>query len=324
VSTTVTNSVFLEAMFADALPGTYTILCSFPGDPYNVDRRAWAGRPWAPGQKLPARFGEGNTYLTVSTFEPDPQTGETRRRKANFIAMHAVMIDDVGTKVLRDKLLLKASAAIETSPGNYQIYLFLHQDSSARDRALCERLVARMIAAGLTSDGKDPGMRGVTRFGRLPVGINGKAKYVQQLGHAFATRCVVFRPQLRYTIPEVAAAWQLDLTAPQLVAHNVVSITPALVRRAAEQFTALIDTFKLMSMYIGQRGAWHDVICPWLDQHTDRCTSGTAIAEPSPENGYMGGFVCHHGHCQDPKRTMRDVHAFLRELVRLIDDREVQ
>lgn len=258
-------------------------------------------------------------------FEPDPQTGDIRRRKANFVAMHAVMIDDVGTKVLRDKLLLKPSAAIETSPGNFQAYLFLRQkDGATRDRALCERLIKAMIKSGLTASGKDPGMDGVTRYGRLPIGINGKGKYVEQLGRAFPTRCVVFKPNLRYAIAEVAAAWHLDLSAPGPTMYNtVVPITPALVKSAGAQFTALIKTFQKMNMYLGRREAWHDVICPWVEDHTDRCTSGTAIAEPSAANGYMGGFVCHHGHCRET-RSMRDIREWLLNLVREIDERQAQ
>lgn len=329
----VSNRVFLEAMFAEALPGTFTIIAAFPGDPNRVppgsppgeERRRWYGEPWAPGQHVPRRFDYQNSYLTVSTFEPDPQTGEMRRRKALFDALHAVMIDDVGTKVRQDKLLLPASALIETSPQNFQAFYFIVQDESARDRALAERLIERMVAAGLTADGKDPGMKGVTRYGRLPVGANGKAKYVQILGHPFRTRCTLFEPQRRYSITEIAGAWQLDLTAPKPAYTNVVSITPALARRAGEQFGALLETLQLMQMYHGKIGAgpWHAITCPWVDSHTDRAETGSAIAEPSADNNYAGGFVCHHGHCRDV-RGMRDVRRWLRELVRLLDERKAQ
>jgi hypothetical protein len=314
----VTNQVFLEALFAEALPGAFTIVCSFPGDPYRADRHAWAGRPWAPRQKLRARFDAGNTYLTVSTFESDPQSGEMRRRKANFVAMHAVMIDDIGTKVHREKLLLAPSAVIETSPANYQAYLFLHQDASTRDRSLCERLIARMIGAGLTADGKDPGMRGVTRYGRLPVGLNGKAKYVQQLGQPFATRCVVFKPQLRYSIAEIACAWRLDLTAPQRA--PVIPIIAAQARRASTTFNDLVQTLRLMGMYRGRigNGPWHDIRCPWVHEHTDAADNGTAISDPSPDNNFAGGFKCHHAHGET--LSMRDMWRWVRELARILEE----
>jgi hypothetical protein len=322
--TIVSNTVFLEATLVDAMPGTYTIVCSFRGDPYKADRAAWAGRPWSPGQKLPSGFDAGNTYLTVSTFEPDPQTGECRRRKSLFQAMHAVMVDDIGTKVQPAKLLLAPSAMIETSPANFQAYYFILQDADARVRPTCERLIDRMIAAGLTADGKDPGMAGVTRYGRLPVGVNGKAKYVKQLGRPFPTHCTLFEPQRRYSIAEIAAAWKLDLSAPATAHASVVSIEPAMLKRAGRQFSALVETLQMMQMYHGKLGSgpWHSITCPWIDSHTDRTDTGTAIAEPSPDNRYAGGFRCHHGHCE--QRGMRDIRAWLRELVRLIDERSAQ
>jgi hypothetical protein len=316
------NREFLEALFAEALPGAFTIVCSFPGDPYEADRTAWFGRPWAPGQQLPSHFDKGNTYLTVSTFEPDPLTGELRRRKANFVAMHAVMIDDIGTKVHREKVLLEPSAMIETSPGNFQAYLFLRQeDGSTRDQALCERLIERMVAAGLTGDRKDPGMKGVTRYGRLPVGINGKGKYVVQLGRAPPTRCVLFEPARQFTIAEIAGAWRLDLT-PLRPRAPVIPITQARAVRTAGRFSALLKTFELMDMYRGRigNGPWHAIRCPWVHTHTEEVESGTAVADPSADNNHSGGFRCHHGHCD--ARTMADVWRWVRALSIELDKRE--
>jgi hypothetical protein len=306
------NQRFLEAMFQDALPGTHTIICGFPGDPYKADRRAWAGLPWRPGDAVPLAFARCNSYLTVSTFEPDPQTGEMRRRKANFSSMHAVMVDDVGTKVPKDKLLLAPSALIETSPRNYQAFHFLVQNEQSRDRELCERLVNRMVAAGLATDGKDPGMTGVTRFGRLPEGVNGKAKYVEQLGHAFQVRCVLFDPVIRYRVGEIAVAWNLDLAPEQRLERPRASVTPINIAETRDAFAALLKIFEALNMYRGRIGSgpWHEVTCPWIDAHTGRADSGAAIADPSEANNFAGGYRCHHGHCED--RTIADVWRWAR------------
>jgi RepB DNA-primase from phage plasmid len=316
-ATSVTNEVFLRAMFEDAASGTYTMVASFPGDPYKAGRGAWAGRPWAPGERLPRNFSAGNTYLTVSMFEPDPMSGEQRRRKSQFHALHAVMIDDVGTKVHRDKLLLPPSALIETSPANYQAFLFVRQDTSSQARPTCERLIAAMIESGLTATGKDPGMAGVTRYGRLPRGINAKSKYVEQLGRPFPVRCVDFNPQQRYTVAEIAAAWRLDLTAKPNAFHSRLGVAPVSaeqVTRAEQQFSALIELLEQLGMYKGRigRGPWHDITCPWIESHTDRADSGTAISDPSAENNYAGGFRCHHGHGKD--WHMSDVRRWVRGL----------
>jgi hypothetical protein len=325
------NRTFLEAMFCDALPGTHTVVCSFVGDPYKVKRGAWYGRPWAPGDALPWGFDWGNTYLTVSTFEPDPDTGECRRRKALFVALHAVMVDDVGygmgSKVDRAKLALAPSALIETSPANYQAYYFLQQDTETRDRSLCERTVDAMVAAGLTKDGSDPGMKGVTRYGRLPVGVNGKAKYVKALGKPFPVRLEAFEPDRRYTLAAIREAWKLELAPKQRFetrAADLANVDPQLIEAATKGFDALLKLFKEAGKYLspeGHAGPWHQVTCPWIDSHTDRADTGAAIAAPGPDNYYVGGFKCWHGHCNgeddNPKRTMRDVWTWVQEANRM-------
>jgi len=312
----ITNTAFLEAVFADMMPGTHTIITAFHGDPNTKNRdqsrRNWCGRPWRLGDRVPTWFDGANSYLTVAGFEPCPQTGELRRRKSNFDQMYMVMLDDLGSKVPWARLVLKPSAIIETSPQNYQGFLFLRDEPDARNRDVCERLVNRMVAAGLAIDGTDPGMKGVTRFARLPVGTNQKAKY----GEPFPrTRCVHFDLNLRYGIVEIAAAFNLNMT-PDRPRAPVIPISAAQAKRALERFEALVETFQMLGLYHGQRGVWHDVTCPWVQTHSDRADSGTAISAPSADNNYAGGFVCHHGHCQDPKRTMRDVRRWLLTLAR--------
>lgn len=312
------NKEFLEAAFADMLPGSHTVICGFAGDPNTKDRkqsrRNWCGRPWRLGDPVPRSFDSLNTYYTVSTFEPDPQTGELRRRKSEFVQMHVVMVDDIASKVSCSSIVLKASALIETSPANFQGCYFLKDDAESRDRRMCERLVERMIAAGLAVNSKDPGMTGVTRYARLPVGINAKAKYVGLLGKPFAVHMVSFEPTLRYSISEIARAYKLDMTAPQQMAP-VIQLTPYLAQRAQERFGAILEVFKLLNMYRGQHGSWHEVTCPWLDSHTERADTGAALSEPSDSNNWAGGYVCHHGHCRGV-RGMKDIRAWIRALAR--------
>jgi hypothetical protein len=259
-----------------------------------------------PGGYVPGWYGEANCYWDVAVFEPceevNKRTGEVvmrrARRKAQFVQMHAVMVDDIGTKVPHAKVRLPVSTMIETSPGNYQGCYLLKDEPAARDRETCERLVNRMIAAGLAIESKDPGMAGVTRFARLPVGVNGKAKYVKALGHPFAVRLESFDPDRRYSIAEIAGAYGLDMTAPPARTLPVENLTPQLIQETRESFAALLKVFRLMAMYhspAGHAGPWHDVTCPWVEDHTDRVDTGSALAEPSESNGWRGGFMCHHG-----------------------------
>jgi len=314
----VSNSVFLEAAFADMLPGSHTIICGFRGDPNTKDRdqsrRNWCGRPWRLGDPVPRWFDNANSYYTVATFQPDPQTGELRRRKSEFLQTHVVMFDDVGTKVQREKLVLRPSALIETSPANFQACYFLKDNSESRDRTTCERLIDRLIEAGLAINSKDPGMTGVTRYARLPVGVNAKQKYVEQLGAPFTVRMMEFDPTLRYSISEIAHSYKLEMTERRPRAP-VVQLTPRIIERGIERFDAILTVFKLLDKYRGQHGYVHEVECPWVDTHTERADTGSALLEPSESNNWAGGFVCHHGHCRGV-RGMRDVRAWLRVLRR--------
>jgi len=304
----ITNETFLESTFKGAPRGTYTIVNSFIGDPNKVGREAWFGEPWRPGRNLSRGFrrgfSDGNTYLTVSLFTPDPKTGECRRKKDLFHSLRAVMIDDVGTKVDRRKVLILPSAIIETSPGNYQHFLFIKPDADSRDRLKCEQLIDAMIKSGLTADSTDPGMKGVTRYGRLPVGVNAKAKYVKALGRPFQVRCKLFRPERRYTIGEIVKAFKIDLKQlssgiNQPRKSNAKRPSRAELTQLDAEFRGIVEALQSFGMYKGRQGAgpWHAVKCPWTHLHTDGVDSGAYISEPTAQNNFRGGFKCHHGHC---------------------------
>lgn len=68
-----------------------------------------------------------------------------------------------------------------------------------------------MVAQGLATDGKDPGMKGVTRYGRLPLGINNKPALVAEYGHPFQVRLAEWDPARRYTLAEIIGAYKLKL-----------------------------------------------------------------------------------------------------------------
>jgi hypothetical protein len=67
-----------------------------------------------------------NNYFSLAVFQPD-DAGQYRRLKARFHALHAVMLDDIGTKVAMERLTLRPSWLLETSPGNYQAGYLLRE-----------------------------------------------------------------------------------------------------------------------------------------------------------------------------------------------------
>jgi len=307
----ITNADFICQAFRGIAEDEVPWVTGFPGDPLSARHELWGGRAALP---LPWFIRSGhNNYITVSSFKRG-EDGQFYRRKANFSRLHLVMVDDLGTKVPMNKLLLPPSALVETSPGNYQGWYFLNPPEAVRLRA--ERLIDGMIAAGLTADAADPGMKGVTRYGRLPVGINGKSKYVEKLGCPFVQRVAVWSPMTRYTIDEIACAYGVNMTAPaRRRASSRHCARGAAATNIASAAKGKLDLLARAGLYLepltGTEDA-HRIVCPWVHEHTDEDLSGTVYFLPSDENNWRGGFKCHHGHCQT--RTIADLTFFLARL----------
>lgn len=277
-----TNAEFVALMFATRQRGSAPWVAAFRSAPGDADRRDWCGWPVRREYSIPSSQTDNN-YVVVSAFWPD-ENGRYRRRKAQFASLHAVMVDDIGTKVPESSIALPFTVMVETSPGNCQGWMRL--DPPITDRDLAERLIDRMVAAGLASDGKDPGMKGVTRYGRLPVGSNTKPRATGPWLH----RVAEVRHGLSYTADEIAEAYALDLTPPAPRPMRPPPDGPL-----PDVLGWLVD----LGLYQAPLGdGWHAVTCPWVHEHTGRAATGTAYREPAPENGLRGAFKCHHGHCE--------------------------
>jgi len=306
MSAAITNAEFLEAMFADLPDGAAAMVCGFPGDPKPAEptadeRKRWFARPWMFGEPL-RRCGPAlNNYVAVSSFHPDPELGEYRRRKANFARLHAVMLDDLGdgpgAKLpMRHADRLPVSVLVETSPRNFQAWLFLEPSADTDDREAAERLIDRMIEQGLAAD-TDPGMSGVTRYGRLPVGVNGKSKYLDK-GQPFRVRLVRWNPEFRYTVAQVAQAFGLDLARRTIRSANTLPRPDdAVLAERGDGFGALLELMAHAGLYQAALGEGrHAVTCPWVHEHGGQDKSGTVLIEPSEKNKWRGVFRCQHGH----------------------------
>ena len=307
----ISNHNFLANAFAVCGNDETPWVTGFPGDPNAIHQAMWGGRSALP---LPGFIRDrNNNFVAVSSFKRGSD-GKYHRRKQNFSAMHVVMVDDVGTKIDHNKLALPPSALVETSPANFQAWYFLSQPE--RDRQKAEALIKGMIASGLTSDGADPGMNGVTRYGRLPVGVNGKAKYVEKLGGPFIQRVATWSPELRYSIDEIANAYGVTMTMPaKRCTTGRMRSRKDLIPGSTDSHLVLLDSAGLYIEPISSLEGGHHIICPWVNEHTDQEPSGTVYFEPSDQNNSGGGFKCHHGHCQ--KRTIADLNHFLIRLLEL-------
>ena len=317
----ISNQSFLAWGFAGLDTDEQFWTTGFAGDPLNIPHWQWGGKGAPPG--MPSFIQPNhNNYVAVSSFKPGSD-GQFHRRKANFSRMHMVMVDDVGTKVPFENLALEPSVRVETSPENYQDWYFLNPPEP--NPAKADRLIKAMIESGLTADASDPGMRGVTRYGRLPVGINGKAKYVAKLGKPFIQRVTVWNPTLRYSIEDIAKAYDVDISNSANTKHSkrinrIHNFSKNLTADLSSEdvFTELLKRaglyFEPLSSIVGA----HRIICPWVYEHTDEDPSGTVYFEPSEDNDWRGGFKCHHGHCHG--RNIVDMSFFFARLQELSKD----
>ena len=296
-STDLSNLQFLTAIFGDyALAAHVTGFIESPGElPRLGLNHYWGGNAW---YKRPLEDPTHNNFFVVSTFHQEPD-GTHRRRKGSFAAGFCMMIDDVGTgpgskiePFMLGSLMveLRPSWVLMTSPDNYQYgYIF---DTPIMDRGKVEALLKGFVAKGLVDGGADPGMLGVTRYGRMPVGSNTKAAYGGNFQHVLTE----WNPGLRYNIDVLAANFDINLLDyyPEETDYGS-ALDPAL--------DPVYQSLLRLKMIKGvNRPGIYDLVCPWIAGHTELLDNGSAYLAPM-------GFRCHHGHCES--RTGRDLMGFL-------------
>lgn len=304
----ITNDEFLKAIFGNDFMAGYPLVCSKPGDP--------AQGGWPP-MKWPCQTDDStrNWYCLPSLYKAD-STGRYRAKKELAVSIHAVMLDDIGTKVAIDKIsTCPPSWAIETSPCNFQYgYIFSEAITSL---TIADQLKEKLIAAGLCDSGATGG---TARWMRLPVAINGRAKYGQP-----SPRCklVQWHPELRYTMTELNTLLGLNLaqspSAPSAPLTNaaVANATPA---PPAKNTDPVIEALQSRGLYKGALGQGkHDITCPWVHEHTDALDTGAAYFEPTLSYP-TGGFKCHHSH--GSLLHIRELKAFLQ--IDIIDSVEAE
>jgi hypothetical protein len=299
---TIGNDAFLQAVFGDCGRDTRPVVVSFGGNPTTAPQSAWGGRPW---QDADTNLPPGaNNYFSLAVFRPD-EAGRYRRRKRQFAALHAVMLDDIGGKVPIERLTLEPTWLLETSPDNHQAGYILQ--APLTDGALADRLMNAIVEAGLC----DPGANGPrARLARLPVAINGKHN------PPFRCRLLAWVPELRYSVEDLVAGLQLEMTPssrPQGRGRRPHQPRPddgdpVWLPRPEEN--AVLVELRVRGLYRTPLGdGRHDITCPWVAEHTGAADGGTAYFEPD-DNWPIGGFRCLHGHCAG--RHIRDLLAHLK------------
>lgn len=301
----INNAEFFTAVFPALPEGASAVVCSKHGDP------AQGGWPAFPAAEAVGTLPTGNNnFLGCSSFNPN-EDGATKARKDQFAACHFLMLDDLGTKVPLERLErledFELSWLLETSPGNYQGGIILAEPVT--DKGLAEQLLNAVIDAGLCDKGASAPY---TRWARLPVGINGKAKHQQADGAPFECRLVHWRPDARYTPAQIVEGLKLVLKQAKHSTTKTKSQSSSPLADGLEVLTLppaenpVIAELKARGLYKTPLGSGkYDITCPWVHEHTDQLDTGTAYFEPD-DNYPLGGFCCQHSH-----RDQYHVHELL-------------
>ena len=290
----VTNDGFLRAIFGDDAP--FAHVTGFPYDPGNIPKDkhliAWKGDYHSRYRLQPNH----NQYFTISAFYCDDQS-QARRRKALFRYTPCIVLDDVKEKLSMTEVakLPQPSWILESSAGSEQWGYILN--TLCEDRGRVENLLDGLVANGLAPDGKDPGMKGVTRYLRLPEGINNKVSKLVN-GQPFKCRMLVWEPTRRVTMEQLAAPFAVDLDA--------VRRESRVDGAAAVSDHPLINIPDIIHIKEVRSDGRFDIKCPWVDEHTGADDSGAAVF--TNEDGTIG-YKCHHGNCQS--KTGKDLLRFI-------------
>ena len=295
LNVTVNNETFLRAIFGVAFSQAH--VTSFREDPGNIPSGrqglCWAGGSFGDSPLLP----DSNQFYAVSLFNKD-ENGRSRRRKAEFLACYVIGLDDVREKlpIEQVKKLPPPSIVLKSSLYSEQwLYLLRVPETNA---SRVDKLHDGLIASGLAPDSKDPGQKGVTRYLRLPEGVNTKAKRISANG-GVPPKCEIVQwfPSRKYALEDLAAPFGVDLTS-------------AGAAKKPEGATTMPDhpllNTEALSVNRECSPGTFDITCPWVAEHTGADDSGSAMFTNS--DGSIG-FKCHHGNCHD--RTGSDLLSFI-------------
>jgi hypothetical protein len=290
--TPLTNHEFLTTVFGKDADLAY--VCAFPGDPNSANNpERWAGRTYRGIDfKNPQTL---NTYVTVSVFS------KGRRRDPEATAMYVMIVDDVGTKVdqkLWEKLFpikdFPPTWVFETSRGNYQWGYAIKGGFRGYPLAKFMEQSWKAAVKSIAKGGKDPGVGDLTRYFRLPEGMNGKAS-----AKNWPVKVTHWEPKVLYK-PEAFALKVLKVD-PQAFQDAQSGAYTAVPVGATPQATPDDDPTG-WGAALAKHGLLHHQIkpgvwameCPFIEEHSTSDPTGFA---------YIGDgcFHCFHGHCEDRK-----------------------
>ena len=190
---------------------TKIMVCVKPDNPKT--KGPWTPIPLSKDTVLPST---ANLYVCISSCKKlddpnSPHHGTYRTTTACAVQTHMFMLDDLGNNITPhkpdyEKLPIKPTWLIETSPNNYQALYVLTEPLDDIDFA---KRIAKQLPGQAQSD---KGAIGAVRWARLPGGVNNKPEYISaEDDKGFATRIASANPDLTYHVSQIIDAFQLEL-----------------------------------------------------------------------------------------------------------------
>lgn len=302
------NETFLQLIFGDEWGKAH--VTGFADDPSDIvnERR---GLCWGGGfakDRLSRFTSDMNQYFTISLFKPEEETGRAVRRKANFDGCFVIVADDVKEKLPLENVL-------KLPPPTYKLLSSAKSEQwgwvlseACEDEDKVNNLLDGLVAKGLAPDGRDPGMKGITRYVRLPEGSNTKSnRFVD--GKPFKCGVTEWNPRKFYSIEELAEVFDIDLNAKRDQAGSGMWL---------EAENPVVKNHPVLPLFnITGYGAdgWIRVDCPNGAKHSGGDLSGAAVQVQN--NGALF-FQCHHGACNGNSDNSKKLTG--PRVVALLDD----
>lgn len=315
----------------------------------------WWPVAWRDGKYI---NGMDNCYACISSSiqTPNPRTGVMRywRGENSFGSGLALMVDDIGSGIGSKggleldtiRAILEPTVVVETSFGNYQAWYFL--DEPCADMVRFKAFLVGFVTGVLATKGGDTTIRDVSRYGRMPVGVNNKRTTDGKLKYPVPTspnglpvapvrvRLVQADYSRRYAMDHIASRFGFEIVKP---VARVLSESEA--RNVDEEawfnnywLKVAVKILDDMQMGEGSNGnvvqnmsGKFRIQCPWGDEHSNGDTGGAYFRDRIPGAEYDYVFGCAHDTCRKTnKRTWSTFVDFIviRYIADLLDIRNHQ
>ena len=279
---------------------------------------------WPEAWKNSAISNTDNCYACISSSiqTKHPKTGKMRYWRSDESFGHglALMVDDIGTgagskgglTVEAMSAVLPPTAVVATSPGNHQLWYFFDEPE---ERKLEFKSFLTSFADQVLAKGGDRTIKDISRYGRMPVGVNNKRlpdgsfKYPQD----FRVSLVSADYSLRYSIKQIASAFKVNIIRPvkrRIDEREQAQLDSQFAIDHAHYHYALVIA-NALKMGESSGGAAEEngsgsvrIRCPWSAEHSTGDAYGAYFRGPKAGAEYDFVFGCSHDTCKNKaKRT---------------------